>query len=630
MNEDAKKYFHYGLEAFEEQEFLKAEIYFYKSLELEKNRISIINNLIATYLELEKYNNAKELINNYKNYFNNNSLFNLNIGNYYLKTKDINMAKEYYINAIGLDEKLNMAYDNLALALKEDGKIIEGIDILKKSIEINPDYINSYYNIVVMLIDINNYEDALKYCELGVNKNINYLDIFPMFINLKMQVSDWKNIESYISTLNNKIKNKEIITNPFYLYSLNDDADMHQSAAVEYSNSFNKNNVKKNVKNKTKNKERNRIKIAYFSSDFHNHATSYLICELIELHDRNKFEIYGISFGDKYNDEMSLRISSAFEYFMYIKEKSNDETKKLIESLNIDIAIDLKGYTKNNRYNIFAERCAPLQISYLGFPGTMGDKNIDYIIADNYIINECNRRFFSEYIIYLPLCYQPNDSRRIISNYEFSKKEFGISDNSFVFCCFNNAYKITQEIFKCWIEILEKVPNSIIWLIDDNEIFKKNIKNYLINNNINTNRVIFSKRIKLDLHLARHKIADVFLDTFPYNAHTTASDSLFAGVPIITMSGNSFASRVCGSILANLELYELITKNKKDYVDLAVKIALDKKYYYEIKNKLKNKKISTNFFNSSSITKKIENAYLILYEKYIEMNQFSDYEDIKL
>ena len=368
----------------------------------------------------------------------------------------------------------------------------------------------------------------------------------------------------------------------------------------------------------TSKKLNKKIRIGYYSGDFRNHATSFLMANLFELHDKSKFELIGFSFGPEKKDEMYNRLSAAFDQFIDIKLKSNDEIVKLSRELKIDIAIDLMTFTQYHRFEIFTKRCAPIQINYLVYPGTSGANCIDYIIADKTLIPEKNQKYYSEKIIYLPDTYQVNDSKKKISDKVFTRNELNLPKDSFVFCCFNHSSKINPEIFNIWMNLLKNINNSVLWVLPQNKIAIKNLQKEATTRNVNPDRIKFAQHMKMSEHLARHKAADLFVDTFPYNAHTTASDALWAGLPVLTLMGESFASRVAGSLLNAIDLPELITHTKKEYEDKAIEFANNKSLLNEIRNKLNKNRLTKPLFNTKLFTKNLEKAYLMIYEKYID------------
>lgn len=333
-------------------------------------------------------------------------------------------------------------------------------------------------------------------------------------------------------------------------------------------------------------------------------------------HEKSKFELIAFSFGPARNDEMRKRVIAAFDQFLDVADLSDIEVAGLSRRMSIDIAVDLKGLTQDCRVGIFSCRAAPIQVSYLGFPGTMGAPYIDYLIADKTLIPQQSQQYYAEKIAYLPNSYQVNDSRREISKRIFTREELKLPQSAFVFCCFNNSYKITPHTFDGWMRILKQVQGSVLWLIEDNPSAVANLKLEAQQRGVNKDRLVFAQKIPLPEHLARHQAADLFLDTLPYNAHTTASDSLWAGLPLLTCSGESFASRVAASLLTALNLPELVAPSQPDYETLAVDLAINPERLKIIKQKLKQNLQSTSLFNTSMFARHIENAHTQMYDRY--------------
>jgi len=360
-----------------------------------------------------------------------------------------------------------------------------------------------------------------------------------------------------------------------------------------------------------------KINIAYFSGDFKDHAVAHLITGVFEHHNKEVFNIYGLSTIDLKDQKnyYTKRISNAIK-IIDISKKTLTQIKKLCLDLEIDIAIDLSGLTRFNRIEAFYNRIAPIQINYLGYPGTIGPELYDYIISDSKIIPKEQQHNYHEKIIYLPHSYQANDDKQKISNQKFSKTELGLPEKGFIFCCFNHPAKITPKIFDLWMNILNKVDDSVIWLMEFDEISKKNLIHETKKRNVNSNKIIFSKIVKFEENLSRIQNADLFLDTYPYNAHTTARDFLRSGVPVLTLCGKTFASRVGYSLLSALNLSdELTCFDKKQYEEKAIMLSTNKLYYAQLRNKLAMNKISEPLFNTSLYTKNIEDAFKRIYER---------------
>jgi predicted O-linked N-acetylglucosamine transferase (SPINDLY family) len=453
---------------------------------------------------------------------------------------------------------------------------------------------------------IRDYERALE-----INPRFEYL--LGTLQHLKMLICDWKNFEENILYICQVILLGEKASDPFSLLSLIDSPKLQFNCSKIFANDKYQLDsdlgvIKKNVIN-------TRIKVGYFSADFHNHATAYLMADFFESHDKDKFELIAFSFGPNFQDDMRQRLTNAFDQFIDVRNLTDIEIAKLSRQFNIDIAVDLKGYTNYSRPKIFSYRAAPIQINYLGYPGTMANDCLDYIIADQLLIEDNDRKFYSEKIVRVPGTYQVNDRKRNISERQFTKSELGLPEKGFVFCCFNNNYKITPTIFKAWIEILNSVPNSVLWLLEDNEIAKANIKKESLLRGLEENRIIFAKRMQLPEHLARHQHADLFLDAFPYNGHTTTSDALWAGLPVLTLKGESFVSRVAASLLSAIDLPELITTTIEDYQHQAIQLALNPDRLKEIKIKLKINRETTALFDTLGFTKNLEKVYRKMIER---------------
>ena len=537
-----------------------------------------------------------------------------NLGNVYYEFKQFNIAIENYNKALKIKPNFALSYYNRAKALQEINQKQEAISDYDKAISINNNFSAAYKNLGNLYMELKildksiyNHVQALK-----INPNMSYLN--GTIIQSKCGLSEWVNFKEDKLFLENNILSGKKTTSPFPTILIYDSPSL-QKKAIEIFVKSEFENPKKIKLEKIKNEK---IKIGYYSSDFHNHATMYLMANLFELHDKNKFETYAYSFGPDDGSKIRKRVMKTFDKFFDVKSKTTREIVQHSRELNLDIAVDLKGFTNNNRFDLFIERCAPIQISYLGFPGTTSSDCIDYLIADKIVIPEENKNYYSENIIYLPNSYQVNDSNPDLSKKIFSKKDFNLPENKFIFCCFNHNFKILPDMFEIWMKILKKVKNSVIWLLIDNETAQNNLKKILVSNDIDPNRMIFAGRLPHSEHIIRLGLADLFLDTFPCNAHTTASDALRSSLPIITIKGNSFASRVASSLLSSVGLEELITKSGKEYEELAVKIAENKNFYKEIKDKLKKNIIDMPLFNSKLFTKKLETAYTEVYKNYNE------------
>jgi protein O-GlcNAc transferase len=358
-----------------------------------------------------------------------------------------------------------------------------------------------------------------------------------------------------------------------------------------------------------------RIRVAYLSADFHSHATAALMAGVFERHDRRSFEIHAISYGRDDASPMRRRLVSAFENFHDVRAASDMDTARILRNLEIDIAVDLKGYTEEARPRILAHRVAPVQAHYLGFPGSLGADYIDYLIADAVTIPGEHRPYYAEKIVTLPGSYQCNDEEREIAEKTPSRGECGLPDKGFVFCCFNNSYKIMPETFAIWMRLLQKIDASVLWLLDDNEAAVRNLRKEAQANGVSPSRLIFAPRVSLAEHLARHRLADLFLDTLPYGAHTTASDALWAGLPVLTQVGTAFAGRVAASLNNAVGLPEMTVNSAQEYEDLALRLATTPQTLVAVKEKLAANRGQAPLFDTSRFTRNLETAYTLIWRR---------------
>ncbi len=355
--------------------------------------------------------------------------------------------------------------------------------------------------------------------------------------------------------------------------------------------------------------DHDRIRIAYVSRDFYAHATAFLMAELFELHDRSDFEVIAVSFGGDDGSAIRRRIAGACDRFVEMRDASDQAIASWLREQEVDVAVDLKGYTGFARPGIFALRPAPIQVNYLGHPGTLGAPFIDYLIADEVLIPKGSEAFYAEKIAYLPDSYQANDRRRVVADVTPSRGEVGLPAEGFVFCCFNNNWKITPPVFDAWVRILQGVDGSALWLLGDNRWASENLRGEALRRGVAPERLVFAGRIANDRHLARHRLADLFLDTLPCNAHTTASDALWSGVPIVTCAGRSFPARVAASLLHAVGLQELVTDSLAQYEALALRLARDRERLAALRQHLAQGRERLPLFDTPRFCGHLEEAY---------------------
>jgi predicted O-linked N-acetylglucosamine transferase (SPINDLY family) len=480
-------------------------------------------------------------------------------------------------------------------------------------LSLSPDFAVAWANKGNTLKDLGLYDDAITHYDKALSLSPNIDWVYGDLVDVKLKICSWSDLTPLLEMISKKVIENENVSQPFSILTLNDDARIHKKSAEIYTQS--KYPLNSALGKITKLPRNEKIRIAYFSADFKHHPVALLIAELFEIHDKSQFEIYAFSLV-KACDAMRDRLQRAFDHFIDAEEMSDSAVAKLARDNSIDIAIDLSGFTQDSRAGIFSYRAAPIQVNYLGYPSTMGADYIDYIIADKTLVPSESQSHYSEKIAYLPNSYQVNDRGRLISGRQFTKQELGLPENGFVFCCFNNSFKILPSTFGNWMRILKAVEGSVVWLLRDNSRAVENLKKEAQNHGVDPKRLIFADRMPLPEHLARHRQADLFLDTLPYNAHTTASDALWAGLPVLTLVGRSFASRVAASLLNAIGLTELITSSQEEYEALALDLATDPQKIALIKRKLADNRLTSPLFDTPLFTKHLEAAYIKMYDRY--------------
>jgi len=483
-----------------------------------------------------------------------------------------------------------------------------------KAIEFKPDFAEAYYNLGNVLKELKRFDQALLCYEKALVLKPNYEYLLGSYLNAKMLICDWGFFDINVAELTSRINEGGNVSLSFYLLALADNLPLILKSTASWIKNNRPLNTVLGPLSKSKRKEK--IKIGYYSSDFKEHAVSYLTAELFELHDENKFELVGFYSGPKDYSAIQDRVSNAFHKFFYITLKSDKEVAEFSRKIGIDIAVDLSGLTGDARVpGIFSYRAAPIQLSYIGYLGTMGAEYYDYLIADKTIIPPKNQQYYSEKIVYLPN-FQVNDSKREIASKRFTRAELNLPENGFVFCCFNNNYKISPPTFDSWIRILTAAPNSVLFLYAENKWAETNLRLEAEKRGCNQTQLVFGGRIDRNEYLARYRVANLFLDTLPYNAGTTASDALWTGLPVLTCMGESFASRVAASLLNAIELPELITTTQEQYEATAIDLATNPAKLKAIKDKLAHNRLTTALFDTPLFTKHIEVAYIQMHERY--------------
>ena len=540
------------------------------------------------------------------------SVFLLSVINYQLAL--FLDALRYNDLALELKSNFFQNYNNRAIILKKLKNFSEALISIDKAISLNPNFAEFYNNKAIMLQDQSLHFDAILNFQKAINIDPDIPFIKGRLLFSKMYICDWDNLTPLYKKVLEEVKDGKESADPFGYQAICDDELSLKSCAEIYSKKY-------YPETKTEldfhRVPRKKINIGYLSGEFREFATSMLMTEVWEIHDKNIFNFYAFDNGYDDKSDRRNRIVKSFNEFIEINNLSDFEVFNLIRKKKIDILISLNGFNNSNRQSLFAKRPAPIQINYLGFPGTLGSKYFDYIIADKIVIPESSKNNYSEKVLYLPNCYQPSDTKRFLPDFNFKREQFNLPKNSFVFACFNNHYKINPSIFNSWMKILKDVEGSVLWLIETSEVTCNNLKKQAIKNGVDSSRLVFAKRMKLDEHLSRHNLADLFIDTSPYNAHTTANDSLWSGLPVLTFVGKTFPGRVSASLLQALGMPELIALNQEDYEKKAIELGNNIKKVEELKLKLKENKSTQPLFNINLYSRNLEKLFLKSYNNYI-------------
>lgn len=528
----------------------------------------------------------------------------MNLGIALKNSGKIEEALDHQIRASRLAPNDSNIQYNLANTLCDAGQMQEAISAYRRAIKLKPGHTSALNNLCNLLENSAEYAQAIEYCSrlLDAGSSLPYLP--GRLFRLKARTCNWHTYADDVSDLLSRVDHGEQTITPFTLITTSATPEQLLHNAKNYTQANYP--AQKPILQKNATYAHPRIRIAYISSDFFAHATTYLLAEALEKHDRNAFEVFAISFGHTRHDALRKRIEEGVEHFIDVSDKTDLEIAQLLRQLEIDIAIDLKGYTEACRTGIFAYRPAPIQVNYLGFPGTMGADYIDYIVADHTLVPPELEHGYSEKILRLPGSYQPNDPHRVGGATPPSREALGLPENGFVFCCFNNNNKITPDVFDVWMRLLAGIEGSVLWLFEDNPEACLNLRREASHRGIASNRLIFAPRTALDSHLARHIQADLFLDTLHFNAHTTASDALLTGLPVVTRIGRTFSSRVAASLLEAVGLRELITTSLEEYEMLALDLASKPERLRGMRQKLIQERMQLPLFDSARYIRNLE------------------------
>jgi len=499
-------------------------------------------------------------------------------------------------------------HSNLSVALMKTGRRDDAVAACRKAVLLRPDYAQAHINLACALRQQLKYDEAITAFREAARLAPEMGEVLVEICELRQHICDWAGLaeESAAAILRSYRRGRRVP--PFSLLGLTSSPQELLLAARVWVKSLPIAYPPPPPHHAPS--AGRRLRLGYLSADFHKHATVTLIAELFERHDRGRFELFAYSYGPDDESEMRARVVRAFDHFADIDGLTHGEAAALIRADEIDILVDLKGLTQSARIEILAQRPAPIQVNYLGYPGTMGAPFIDYIIGDPFVTPLAAQGDFDEKIVQLPHCYQPNDTRRRIGEHVPSRTQCGLPEQGFVFCCFNNTYKITAEVFDAWMRLLDQVPGAVLWLLEANELVAGNVRREASRRGVAADRLVFAPRVALPDHLARQRLADLFLDTLPVNAHTTASEALWTGLPVVTCAGAAFVGRVAGSLLHAVGLPELVTHSLADYEALALRLARHPAELADVRRRLVENRLNAPLFDIENYARAIETAFL--------------------
>lgn len=502
-------------------------------------------------------------------------------------------------------------YITLGFVLVGQGALDGAVQALEHACTLAPDLAPAHYALGSVLRIMSRFEEARTALERALDCNPRALDARLALTNVRRSLCDWDGLDAQEAECITEILASDTAVTPFLLLGMNVTNDDMRVCGARYVREI-ISKVPQQLHARPYQSQVNppdRIKIGYLSSDYGHHATSILLAEVLEMHNRDKFEIVGYCHSPEDGSALRSRVISAFDKFVLVNDLNHNAAAERIRADGIEILVDLKGYTRGARQEILALKPAPVQVSYLGYPGTTGAAYLDYVLADSIVAPMAHESSYSEKIVHIGPCYQPNDRLRQIDPRPVTRAEFGLPDDAFVFCSFNNTFKLNRTFFTIWMDLLDRVPGSVLWLLQKTPTVRANLKQEAFAHGIDPDRVIFTDTMPNDQHLARHALADLFLDSLPCTAHTTASDALWAGLPLLTCLGPTFAGRVAASILNAAGLPDLITNSPEAYAATALRLARNPAEIQELKARIAANRMTCALFDTPRYVQSLEGAF---------------------
>lgn len=508
--------------------------------------------------------------------------------------------------ALKLNPDLIVAHYNRARALSACGARTSAISGYEKLLELVPAHADALNNLASCHLQMRSYGKAAETFASLRALNPDYDFATGSELYARMQLCDWDQFDALSAQVLADADAGKMTAYPFQLLALPSTPAQQLRAARNF---IAKTHPQQPALAPARAYAHKKLRVAYVSGDFHEHATAWLTAGVFEQHDKSRFETFGISHGPDDGSKTRGRMKKAFDRFIDISGLNDADAANRLREMQIDIAVDLKGLTADARTDIFAKRPAPLQVAWLGYPGTSGMGYMDYVIADDCVIPAGAEGDFSEAVVRMPHCYQPNDSSRMIGTMPMQRSDYGLPEKSLVFCSFNNSFKITPDVFCIWMRLLQATPDSVIWLYASDETIQANLKREAQKHGVNPARLVFARHEEISRHLARHRLADLFLDTFHYNAHTTASDALWTGLPVLTCAGTAFAGRVAASLLHAVDLPDLVTHSAREYEAAALALAHDPARLCAMRQSLSKHRLSASLFDTARFCRALETAF---------------------
>ncbi len=505
--------------------------------------------------------------------------------------------------------------NNRGAVLIKLGQIGEALTSLDRAISLDPNYVDALINRAVVWWYRKDFNNELADYERILRVHPTHKNVMSKMLRAKLELCQWNDYDLLAARLVRDVLSGEKLCNPLTMVAVAGSTKTQLKCAQTWIDDKCCGTGVREFSIEILGREK--IRIAYISPDFGDHPVGHLAVGLFEAHDRSRFEITGVSLTSRHETDIGTRLFNAFDNIVEAEKMSDLEVSNYLRESRIDIAVDLAGHTRGGRTEIFAFHPAPIQVNFLGFPGTMGAEFYEYIVADEHTIPAEFSNNYVENIVYLPASFLPFDDKQKVAAIAPDRADLGLPENGFVFCCLNNAHKITPQVFAIWMRLLGQIEGSVLWLRGGNETTHENLRSEATRAGVQPERLIFSKRIERhEDYIAAYRCADLFLDTFNYNAHTTSCESLWAGTPVLTFSGEAFASRVAGSLLKAVGLPELVTGCPEDYENLAIELATNPAKLSGIKQKLvENRKIHP-LFNTDQYTRNIEAAYSMMVDRH--------------